>query len=133
MTKKIVFILLAIIGLCLCCGYAFAVEDNNVTLGNEIMKSIDKTGDSMENVVSGNVIQDAGETVRNGMDDIGTGMENGAKKTTNYVTTQTTTEGTAERTGMTNTMSTTTWMWIILVVASIIIVAAIWYYATNNG
>lgn len=132
MTKKIFFTVLAIFGLCLCCSYSFATE-NNATLGNEIMKSIDKTGESIDNVMSSNVIEETGNDVREGVDDIGTGMSEGARRGANYITTQTTTEGTTDtnRTGF--TMDTTTWMWIILVVASVIIIMAIWYYATNNS
>lgn len=130
MAKKIFIVGFAMIILCLCCGVCFAAEDNSVSLGNEIMQSIDKTGESMNNVVSGNWTNDAGNAVR----DAGDQIRDNAKAMTgtgNYNTTRTTVEGTTN--GATNTMSTTTWMWIILVVAAIIIIAAIWYYATQNN
>ena len=140
MAKKIFMVVLAMIVLCLCCGICFAAEDNSVSLGNELMQSIDKTGKSMDNVVSGNWVNDVGNSVRNAENDItgmngkDEGMRNdnrGINGIGDYNTTRTTTEGTTN--GMTTTMSTTTWMWIILVVAAIIIIAAIWYYATQNN
>lgn len=130
MAKKIFMIGFAMIILCLCCGVCFAAEDNSVTLGNEIMQSIDKTKESASNVVSGNWINDEENTVRAEEDN----MKNDTKAmtgTSNYNTTRTSVDQTANRT--INTMSTTTWMWIILVVAAIIIIAAIWYYATQNN
>lgn len=130
MAKKIFIVGFAMIILCLCCGVCFAAEDNSVTLGNEIMQSIDKTGESANNVVSGNWVKDAGNTVKNAGDNV----KNDAKAMTgtgSYNTTRTSAETTTN--GAVNTMSTTTWMWIILVVAAIIIIAAIWYYATQNN
>ena len=130
MAKKIFMIGFAMIILCLCCGVCFAAEDNSVTLGNEIMQSIDKTKESANNVVSGNWINDAENTVRNAGDN----MKNDTKAmtgTSNYNTTRTSVDQTTNRT--INAMSPTTWMWIILVVAAIIIIAAIWYYATQNN
>ena len=144
MAKKIFIVGFAMIILCLCCGICFAAEDNSVSLGNEIMQSIDKTGESMENVVSGNWLNDMGNTARDTGNDMRndvtgitgtegmTGNDNRGMTGTNaYNTTRTTVEGTT--TGTTNAMSTTTWMWIILVVAAIIIIAAIWYYATQTN
>ena len=32
-----------------------------------------------------------------------------------------------------NTMTATTWMWIILIVAAVTILMAIWYYATQGN
>lgn len=144
MAKKIFIVGFAMIILCLCCGICFAAEDNSVSLGNEIMQSIDKTGESMENVVSGNwvngmgnTVRDAGADMRNDVTGI-TGTEGmtgnnnrGIAGTNDYNTTRTTVEGSTA--GTTNAMSTTTWMWIILVVAAIIIIAAIWYYATQTN
>lgn len=130
MAKKIFIVGFAMIILCLCCGICFAAEDNSVTLGNEIMQSIDKTGESANNVVSGNWVNDAGNAVRNAGDNI----KNDAKAMTgtgSYNTTRTSVDQTTN--GAMNAMSTTTWMWIILVVAAVIIIAAIWYYATQNN
>ncbi len=130
MAKKIFIVGFAMIILYLCCGVCFAAEDNSVTLGNEIMQSIDKTGESANNVVSGNWVNDAGNAVR----DAGDNMKDGAKAMTgtgSYNATRTSVDESTN--GALNTMSTTTWMWIILVVAAIIIIAAIWYYATQNN
>lgn len=146
MAKKIFMVAFAIIVLCLCCGSCFAAETNgsSTNLGNEIMDSIDKTGKSVDNVVSGNIVKDAGNTVRNagndvkdGADDAGRDGKNAVDGVVNgtnsgaYNTTRTTAEGTT--TGGFSTMTTTTWMWIILVVAAIVIIAAIWYYATRTN
>lgn len=147
MAKKSLFVGLAIIVLCLCCGVCFAEDkDSSINLGNEIMESIDKTGDSMNNIISGNITRDAGNAVRDGGNNIKDGangikndtkdFENGAIRGNagngNYNATRTTTEGTTSNNNG-YTMTTTTWMWIILVVAAVIIIAAIWYYATQNN
>ena len=160
MAKRGLFIGLAIIILCLCCGTCFAAEGNNnsINLGNEIMESIDKTGNSINNVVSGNAVNDAGNGIRNGVNDAGNAVRNGVNNVKNgvenigndtrniddgvvnrsnaggnYNAVRTTTEGTQGATTNFDAMSTTTWMWIILVVAAVIIIAAIWYYATQNN
>ncbi len=144
MAKKILICGLAIIVLSLCYGICFAAEDGNtINLGNEIMQSIDKTGNSFDNLVSGNVVGDTQKSVRDGVDNIGNDMNkddrnnmdqnnNDRMTTGNYNTTRTATEGTTNNDGL-NTMSATTWMWIILIVAAVIIIAAIWYYATQNN
>lgn len=163
MLKKSLICTLAIVILSLCCTICFAAEDGNkINLGNEIMKSIDKTENSMKNVVSGNVINDAGNMVRDGInsvedgmnnvgndmrnagntvggtiDDMGnmnndnnntavTGLNNGGYNTTRTSVDQTLNNGI-------NTMTATTWMWIILIVAAVTIMAAIWYYATQGN
>ncbi len=143
MAKKILITGIAMIVLSLCCGMCFAEDGSNkINLGNEIMKSIDKTESSSRNLVSGNVVKDTGNAIKdgerkieNGITDIdGVGYydnDNNGMQDKNYETTRTTTEGTTNN-GM-NTMTTTTWMWIILVVAAVIIIAAIWYYATQGN
>ena len=171
MLKKSLICTLAIIILSLCCTICFAAENgNNINLGNEIMKSIDKTENSMKNVVSGNVIKDTenmmrdgANTIKNGVDnvendvsDIGSTVtdnnrdmnengqnrndeednnnENAVMGTNNnggYNTTRTSADQTLN--GGINTMTATTWMWIILIVAAVTIMAAIWYYATQDN
>ena len=169
MLKKSLICALAIIILSLCCTICLANEKgNNINLGNEIMRSIDKTENSMQNVVSGNVIKDAGNmvnnemnmmkdgvnavgegmrdagnTVRDGVNDVGNTMRNtennmdgnndGVMGTNggNYNTTRTSADQTLNN-GV-NTMTATTWMWIILIVAAFTIMAAIWYYATQGN
>lgn len=148
MAKKSLICALAIIVLSLCCGFCFAAENNNsVNLGNEIMQSVDKTGESARNVVSGNIVNSTANTIRDGANnvgnvvkDVGNNLNNGNdnwdnnnnNNNNNYNATRTATEGTANNNGI-GTMTTTTWMWIILVVAAVIIIAAIWYYATQNN
>lgn len=168
MLKKSLICALAIIILSLCCTICFANEKgNNINLGNEIMKSIDKTENSMKNVVSGNVVKDAGNMVndemnmiKNGVNNVGEGMRdagntvrNGANNVRNdmdrdndnnnnnagvagtnggnYNTARTSVDQTLN--GGVNTMTATTWMWIILIVAAVTIMAAIWYYATQGN
>lgn len=145
-TRKLLYSILAIIVLCVCSSTCFAAENgNSVTLGNEIMQSIDKTGQSFDNIVSGNIVDDTKNGVRSGVDNAKDGVDDGMNMITDdammmtnntrqqdYNTAQTATEGTAQRNGM-DTMTTTTWMWIILSIAAIIIIAAIWYYATQNN
>lgn len=136
MAKKSLICALAIIILSLCCGFCLAAEDNSsINLGNEIMKSVDKTGESADNVVSGNIVNSTTDTVEGGMDkekNMLTDSIDNMNNNTGYNVTKTATEGTTDNNTM-GTMTTTTWMWIILVVAAVIIIAAIWYYATQNN
>ena len=164
MLKKFLISTLAIIILSLCCTICFAAENgNNINLGNEIMRSIDKTENSMRNVVSGNVIKDTENMMRDGANTIKSGVndvENGTQNMANtvsdnndmdtnnenrnneettagmnnnggYNTTRTSADQTLNA-GI-NTMTATTWMWIILIVAAVTIMAAIWYYATQGN
>ena len=156
MAKKCLICGLAAIILLLCCGMCFAADnEKEITLGNEIMKSIDKTGDSFQNVVSGNVVQDTANTMKDGMHNMGnsvrdmgdevTGtinnMDNNDRNNNNNRSGEVIGNYNAERTSTTadtinsgiNTMSATTWMWIILIVAALIIMVAIWYYATQSN
>ena len=126
------------------------------------MRSIDKTENSMKNVVSGNVIDDAGNMLRDGMNTVGNGVRNtgntvgGAIDDMNnddmnnnndnrdnnnsgmtgmnngdYNAARTSADQTLN--GGINTMTATTWMWIILIVAAVTILAAVWYYATQGN
>ena len=160
MLKKSLIVTLAMVILSLCCTISFAAEEGNkINLGNEIMKSIDKTGDSMQNVVSGNVVKDAGNMVNNEMNMITNGVRNVGNTVTgtinnmdgndnkndnrndntvvmgtnngNYNVARTTADQTINN-GI-NTMTATTWMWIILIVAAVTILMAIWYYATQGN
>ncbi len=132
MAKKSIICILAIIVLSLCCGMCFAEESSNsINLGNEIMQSVDKTGDSFQNVVSGNVMDNASNMVRDGANNVKDGINNGETNVGDYNVTRTVTEGTNNNEF--GAMTTTTWMWIILAVAAVIIIAAIWYYATQNN
>ena len=167
MLKKSIICTLAIILLSLCCTISLANEKGDyINLGNEIMRSIDKTENSMKNVVSGNVVKDAGNMVNNemnmikdrvndvgeGIKDTGNAVRDGVDNTENdmnrnndnnnnagvagtnggnYNTTRTSVDQTLN--GGINTMTATTWMWIILIVAAVTIMAAIWYYATQGN
>ena len=149
MAKKSLICFITLVILSLCCGVSYATENSNsISLGNEIMKSIDKTENSMQNVVSGNVVKDAGNMVKNGMDDMKNGVNNmendmkdedgkrneeviGGYDNGNYNATRTTAEQTLN-TGV-NTITATTWMWIILVFDMVMIIAAILYYATQDN
>ena len=146
MVKKNLIVGLTAIILSLCCGLCFAAEGNNensVNLGDEITKSVDKAGQSMQNLTDGAFSTNTVNDMTNGMNNMTREESNGVNNVDNgivnttgtnagdYNTTRTTTEGTTR--AAFNTMSTTTWMWIILAVAAIIIIAAIWYYATQNN
>ena len=147
MLKKSLICTLAITILSLFCTVSFAAEENNkINLGNEIMRSIDKTGDSMQNVISGNVVKDTGNVINNevnmvsnGMNNVGNTVDNRNNNMDNrvigtngnYNTTRTSTAQTLNN-GI-NTMSATTWMWVILVVAAVTIMFAIWYYAIQGN
>ena len=148
MLKKSLICALAIIILSLCCTISFANEKgNNINLGNEIIRSIDKTENSMKNVVSGNIVRDAGNMINDEINMIEDGVynvENTIRNDDNnntagvvgrndgdYNATRTSVDQTLN--GGINTMTATTWMWIILIVAAVTIMAAIWYYATQGN
>lgn len=155
MAKKIItslFVGLLLINCFFITTVSFANE-NTISLGNEITKSMDKTGDSMKNVLSGNVIMDAGNNIKNTVNearnvvmdeanDMKTDLKNEVnkmdkddemKKTENgenYDARRTNAE--ISRSGIdNNTMMT--WMWIALIAATTIIIAAIWYYVTQTN
>lgn len=155
MAKKIIaslFVGLLLINCFFITTVSFANE-NTISLGNEITKSMDKTGDSMKNVLSGNVIMDAGNNIKNTVNearnvvmdeanDMKADLKNEAnkmdkddemKKTENgenYDARRTNAE--ISRSGIdNNTMMT--WMWIALIAAITIIIAAIWYYVTQTN
>lgn len=154
MVKKIFIIGITAIILSLCCTVSFAANEktnSSVNLGNEVMQSVDKAGRSMQNmtddVFSGNMINNAKDGMTNTMNNMGNmtmhpvntlvNEENRAQTEArqdvgNYNTVRTTAETDTAMAEFT-TMSTTTWMWIILAVSAIIIIAAIWYYATQNN
>lgn len=156
MAKKIItslFVGLLLINCFFISTVSFANE-NTISLGNEITKSMDKTGDSMKNVLSGNVIMDAGNNIKNTVEDarnvvmdeandMKTDVKNEDNKMDkendemkkiengeNYDARRTNAE--VSRSGIdNNTMMT--WMWIALIAATTIIIAAIWYYVTQTN
>lgn len=145
MSKKLIISTIVGIILSLCCGISFAAEEGkDIKLGNEIVKSIDKTEHSFENVISGNAImdttnniKDAGNMINDRMDEMENTDENevASGNAGNYNTTRTTAEETINsgiNNGI-NTMTATTWMWIILIMAAVVIITAVWYYATQDN
>lgn len=144
MTKKILICLVFVVTLINVCAFSnicFAANDEkSINLGNEITKSMDKTADSVRNVVSGNVIYDAAEGVKNTAQNAKNVVEDGAdavKKeerkmesdaNDSYNARRTTAEAT--ETGIDKDRMTT-WMWLTLIAATTIIIAAIWYYVTQ--
>lgn len=151
MAKKI-FVSLAIVILCLCCSVCYAADNNsNVNLGEEITDSLDKTGDSVRNVAD-DVMNGVDDMTRSNREDNSTNnnqtrntnnnynnySNNNGNNGNNYADNNVFSEGyNAVRTTTediaTGTMSTTTWIWIILAVAAITIIAMVWYYATQTN
>ena len=143
---------LAIIVVCLCCSGWFAADNSNVNLGDQITDSLDKTGDSIRNVTSdvmdagANTMRSMGNTIdgdnnnntttnRNNHTNNGNNNNNDNRMSqrnlsngTNYNAVRTSVDEATTN----GTMSTTTWIWIILAVAAIVIVAMIWYYAVKT-
>ena len=88
MTKKFVIATIIAVILSLCFGICFANEENSsnkVNLGNEITKSLDKTGDNAKRLVDNamnserkmmNSVENAGKNAVNGIEDIGKKAEN---------------------------------------------------------
>ena len=169
MTKRCLICIVAIILLSLCCGISFAAEKgNSINLGNEIMQSIDKTENSFKNVVSGNVVTDTTNYMKDGITNVGNSVRDMGREVTgtvnnmdniesinnndntnnnkdnkadnnrkgnveeNYNAARTTAIAETINSGI-NSMSATTWMWIILILAAVIIMVAIWYYATQSN
>ncbi len=135
----------------ICC---FAADDNSINLGNTVSETMNKAGRSMENVkndvFSGEMMKDEEKMVENGANHLENGVKDVENKTMdttggivnntrtdnrkdngyNTIKTQTSTELANTRIG---TMSTTTWMWMVLAISAVIIIAAVWYYATQNN
>lgn len=144
MTKKILICLVLVVTLINVWAFSnisFAANDEkSINLGNEITKSMDKTGDSLRNVVSGNVINDAAQGVRNTAENAKNMVEDGAgamKEEERRMESDTNDSYNAQRTTAEATRSgidkdqMTTWMWLTLIAATTIIIAAIWYYVTQ--
>lgn len=143
MNKKI-FISILIVFAILLSTFVFA--NNDTTLGNELKNSIDKSGDTLQNVGEGarNVASDIGNGIQNAASNVGQGVENmfdgnddnwgnnnnnGNNENDGYVATRTTTDGGA---GMTGMMNNTTWIWLIMGIVAVAIVGLTWYYVTQN-
>lgn len=131
MARKLT-ITLAVIILSFCCGVCFAEENNsNMNLGDDISNTFNDVESGIEDVANdvmdGEVTTDNNYRNNDDMTD-----RNYIDSTTNgYNAYRTTTDGTI--TGTDTTMSTTTWMWVILAIAAIVIIAMIWYYAVQGN
>ena len=151
MKSKTLFVAAILMILISSFSFCFAEgEQKDDHLGNEISRSIDKTSDSIDKVVSGNVVggtqnvveggiktvenvvMDTGNMVKDGINNTGKMIENDARDVKedagNYNAVRTTTE--VSRSGI-DKDTMTTWMWITLIAATTIIIAAIWYYVTQ--
>lgn len=146
MNKKI-FISILIVFAILLSTFVFA--NNDTTLGNELKNSIDKSGDTLQNVGEGarNIASDIGNGIQNAASNVGQGVEdmfdgnddnwgdnnnngnNGNNENDGYVATRTTTDGGA---GMAGMMNNTTWIWLIMGIVAVAIVGLTWYYVTQN-
>lgn len=133
MTKKIFALIIGVL-LILTTSCVFAAN-------NEIGDSMNKSGNTIKNVVGGaeNVLENAGSAIGTGIKDLGNTFADGAARVTNngnnqntgYRTTRTATARTADN-GTFLGMNSTTWTWFVLAIATIAIVGLVWYYAMQN-
>lgn len=154
MAKKVFLtIVFAVIFILALTTITFAESSNSTTkLGNEVSSSMNKTERSMDDLVDRsdldeagqkmtNGVRDSGDVVKDGVEDVGRGIEDlgdednsnknddraVAGTTGNFSAGQVQTDGEA-----TNGMSQNAWIWIVMVVVALIIIAAVWYYATQK-
>lgn len=145
MTKKIFAFILAL---------TFIFVTSSVFAANELRDSMDKTGNSMRNVVNGagNVLQDAETAITDGAKNIGNAISTSADRLTGgmtgtdnmddnqgYDATRTTTTrtltagtGTGTDNGTIMGMNENTWTWLILAITTLAIVGLVWYYAMQH-
>ena len=164
MSKKLFLtIISAIVFILALTTVSFAKNDNTATtkLGNEVTSSINKTERNMDDLGDEkgkdkaredikNGARDLGNTITDGMDDMGRTVEDlvggdddtdsmrnddertenraVAGTTGNYTAGEVQTDGTTGRNGMTGNA----WIWIVMVVVALIIVAAVWFYAAQK-
>ena len=146
MAKKIFLTTIATLLFILALATTGFAESNMTTkLGNEVTSSMNKTEKSMDDLARKTDLDEAGETIKNGVTDTKDAVRDGiddlvdeddsrtenraiAGRTGNYATgeVQTTTQA---RNGMTRNA----WIWIVMVVVALIIVAAVWYFATQQN
>ena len=150
MAKKVflttIFALLFILALT---TMGFAESSNMTTkLGNEVTSSMNKTEKSMDDLgkktdldeagqTMENGVRDTGDAIKDGMDDIGKDVEGeGNGKSENRAVAGTTGNygtGEIQQTGEArNGMTRNAWIWIVMVVVALIIIAAVWFYATQQ-
>ena len=110
-------------------AFCFASENsnnsgsNNVDLGNELTKSMNKVEKKASDMTD-NIKGDS----KDNMDNAVGGMGNKIKS--DYDATRTSVDTTLEDT---TGMNGTTWIWIILAVIGIVILATVWFYAMQNS
>ena len=137
MAKKIVITSIAIMFLSLFCGFCFAADGMKTdltNLGNEVESSAHKAGQSVRNitndVMSGNIINKAGQEVR----DMGKNVERGVNNISNKtVGAYNTVKVDAETTLRANNMDNTTWIWMIIAILAVATISMVWYYAAQNN
>ena len=148
MKKKLLIASLLAILTILGISYSFAAEttENNnsnskeVNLGNTITESMNKTGNTAENVIEDvtgnrNTIDNMKNSMSNTMSDMTNGIKGAAGATRNTVMnvadyTTSRVQATAE--DATTSMSGSTWTWIIIAMVAIAIVGLVWFYAVQN-
>lgn len=144
MTRKVLFLSLLSLVLSICTSVVCFANTNSetVSLGNEVSSSLERGMDTVTDA-AGSVMNGGARLMQDGantMNDMYNSNDNNYNmnrtNNTNYTNnTGYNTVRTSEEGVMTNrnTMSTTTWMWIIFALAAIIIIAAIWYYAMQGN
>ena len=147
MFKKASFCFVIIATIILFTSFCFATN-----LGNEMQNSMDKTGNTVGNVVEG--ATNAGKEVVNNVGNTLNGAMNGMKEAMNNITddmdnntatgnminnatsneNDTNNNYTATRTATfgTGTDNNTIWIWAILGVVALLIIGLSWYYMSDN-
>lgn len=136
MTKKIFAFIIAC---------ALIATTSFVFAANEIKDSMDKAGSTVQNVVNGagEVVRDGAEAVKDGTKDAGDAIGNAAgtvgsdiNRGMDQVTGNDNNGYNAQRTSADEAtilgMNANTWTWFVLAIAALAIVALVWYYAMQN-
>ena len=136
MFKKISLCIAIIAAMVLFTSFSFATN-----LGNEVKDSMEKTGETVGNMVEGatnagkdvvnnvgNAVSGAMNNVKNGINSVTNNMEGNTNNqntaNNNYTATRTATFGTGT--------NGTIWMWVILGVVALLIIGLSWYYMSDN-
>lgn len=155
MNNKMLYIVALFVILSLTSIVCFAADNTTVNLGNEITRSMDKTSDSFNKVVTSNIVTGTRNVVEGGIKSVENvvgnagnmvkdeaGMIKDETRKMEYNDNNKNDSGNynAVRTGATDVSRSgidkdtmTTWMWITLIAATTIIIAAIWYYVTQTN
>ena len=92
---------------------------------------IQEPGQSLREVIENSMNNDNNRDSRNDNNKNNANSGVAGRNDGDYNVTRTSVDQTLN--GGINTMTATTWMWIILIVAAVTIMAAIWYYATQGN